>query len=139
MLFFEIKPFLICTSIDKLIFFGLENLFNIYIFIEKEMRKKHDSRLLLNDKYYKLAKFEKLNMESLYKLIDNSNRINDDNEIVSFLKKNKKFTELSKFYLKFGGSVKHKMVVSLFMLNSKFYIDLGRLLYPFLKRLNIAA
>ena len=78
-------------------------------------------------------------MESLYKLIDDSKKLDEDRNYIELLINNSEFKSSSEFYLKNGRSIKHKLVVKLFFLNSKMYIFIGRTFYPILKRLNFAA
>lgn len=118
---------------------NISNLFDIYKFIEMEFSLNDSSKSITQSADYRLIKFEKLNMESLFKLIDDSNRIDEDNNFIDFLQNNHEFRSLSTFYLKNGKSIKHKIVVKFFFINPKLYIYLGRALYPTLKILKIAA
>lgn len=118
---------------------NIYNLFDIYGYIEQEFHKYPPASRILDSKYYKISKFEKLNMETLFKLIDDSHRIDNDENIISCLKHNEEFNSLLNFYLSNGMSIKHKIVAKLFRIHPKLYIFLGRTFYPLLKAMNFAA
>ncbi|AGF78797.1 glycosyl transferase [Desulfocapsa sulfexigens DSM 10523] len=113
------------------------DLFKIYNFIETSICKSSFSDVLKSNGY-NIAKFEKLNMESVYKLIDKSNKNDGTKQIIHFLKSNNEFRRLGWFYVLNGKSIKHKLSFTLFWLQPKIFMSLGKLSYPVLRLLKLA-
>lgn len=123
---------------QRLTFRHLADLLQVYALIEKKLAEAGLASIRWSA-WFGIHKYEKISMEILYKLIDDTDRDQQAvNSIVTLLKQDRDFRQLSDFYLKKGSSIKHKLVLVAFRMSPGAYISIGRMSYPLFKKLHLA-
>ncbi|MEN8123384.1 MAG: hypothetical protein ABFS35_23805, partial [Bacteroidota bacterium] len=132
------RRFRIGATTQELRWKNLNDLLEMFSIIERKIQNS-SIYYIAESKEFKLYKYERISMEILYKLIDDSHIIKHSvQKILDFLSKDASFRRLSWYYFKYGKSWKHKLVLIAFWVNPRIYIFIGRTCYPLFKKIGIA-
>lgn len=107
----------------------------VYEATVNSLEKMNKSQILQN-RIFKNDFIERINLEILIKLIDNTQKHNT-HYVIALLKKNTFFKKMSLHYILHGRSVKHRIFILLFYFNQHLFLTIGKGLYTFLYALKV--